>query len=148
MKDNKQKDFIFAVGRRKGSVARVRLYPTTKDNLTVNDEKLKKGDIVVNSRRVSDYFNDKVSEVRYTEPYKITNTQEKYVTTVKVEGGGLVGQLGAVILGISRALSRVDEKNKKILKKKGFLTRDARVRQRRKVGMGGKARRKKQSPKR
>lgn len=148
MKDNKQKDFIFAVGRRKGSVARVRLYPTTKDNLTVNDEKLKKGDIVVNSRRVSDYFNDKVSEVRYTEPYKITNTQEKYVTTVKVEGGGLIGQLGAVILGISRALSRVDEKNKKILKKKGFLTRDARVRQRRKVGMGGKARRKKQSPKR
>lgn len=83
------------------------------------------------------------------EPFRATNTIGKYSLTIKVEGGGKSGQLEAVVHGISRALQLLDkEKFRPILKKKGFLTRDARVRERRKVGTGGKARRKKQSPKR
>ena len=81
-------------------------------------------------------------------PLKITNNVGKYTITIKVEGGGFTGQLSASIHAMARALSTVDDKNKQILKKAGLLTRDARVRERRKVGMGGKSRRKRQSPKR
>lgn len=143
----KKKNFISAVGRRKSSVARVRLYENVKD-IPGGSEKIKKGDIIVNNKKIGEYFSDKVSQSYYSEPFRITNTQDKYTITIKTEGGGISGQLGAVVHGISRALSKTDPKNRAILKKRGLLTRDARVRERRKVGMGGKARRKKQSPKR
>ena len=143
-----KKGFVFAVGRRKDAVARVRLYETVKDTLTVAGEKIKKGQLFVNDKKIEDYFAGKVFSAIYLEPLRITNNLDKYAITIKVVGGGQKGQLIAVVHGISRALSAIDLKNRAILKKKGLLTRDARVRQRRNVGMGGKSRRKKQSPKR
>jgi small subunit ribosomal protein S9 len=73
----------------------------------------------------------------------------RFATTIKTSGGGLMGQLDAIVLGISRALEKVDqEKFRPILKKRGFMTRDPRAKQRRKAGFAGKSRAKKQSPKR
>lgn len=144
----KKQTYIATVGRRKASIARVRLHLEIKDSLEIAGEKVKKGDVFVNNKRASEYFKDKVSQLKLEEPLKITNTAEKYAVTVKVVGGGQNGQIGAIVHGLSRAIAKVDQKNRQILKKKGLLTRDARVRQRRNVGMGGKARRQKQSPKR
>jgi small subunit ribosomal protein S9 len=140
------KNYKSTVGKRKEAVARLRLYTNSLPEVTGED--VKKGDIFVNGKRVENYFGGIVAKATYEEPLRITNTLGKYTLTVKVEGGGPSGQMDAFIHALSRALSSIDEKNKQILKKKGFLTRDARVRERRKVGMGGKARRKKQSPKR
>lgn len=145
---NIKKSFIFAVGRRKSSVARVRIYQTLKDDISIAGEKVKKGDLFVNNKKMEDYFSGPVFSAIYLNPLKAVNAIGKYAITIRVVGGGAKGQLDAVVHGISRALSLIDEKNRKILKKKGLLTRDARVRQRRNVGMGGKSRRKKQSPKR
>ncbi len=147
VKDTK-KDFIFTIGRRKESVARLRLYTNSNPDLVIGEEKLKKGDVVVNGKRALDYFKGIVAKVRFEEPLKITNNLGKYILSVKVDGGGQTGQLEAFIHALSRALASMDPKNRQILKKQGLLTRDARVRERRKVGMGGKARRKRQSPKR
>jgi small subunit ribosomal protein S9 len=145
---NKKTEYIATVGRRKESVARIRLYQEVKDVLEMDGEKVKKGDLFVNGKKFSEYFKAKIAQLEIEEPFKITNTLGKFAITVRVTGGGQKGQLDAIIHGISRALSLIDLKNRQILKKKGFLTRDPRVRQRRNVGMGGKSRRKKQSPKR
>lgn len=142
-------DYILTVGRRKGAVAQVRLYPKVKDGLMFGDQVVKKGDIIVNEKHISAYFSGDRAKITYMEPLRVTNTLNSYAITVKVRGGGMAGQMDAFIHGVARALSLADkEKHYPILKKKGFLTRDARVRQRRKVGMGGKSRRKRQSPKR
>jgi len=86
---------------------------------------------------------------KWEKPFILTKTLSNYYVTVKVVGGGKMGQLDATVLGISRALNLLDrDKFRPPLKKAGLLTRDARVRERRMVGKGGKARRKKQSPKR
>jgi small subunit ribosomal protein S9 len=144
-----KKDYIFAVGRRKSAVARVRLYKSVKADLAWGEIPLKKGEILVNGKLISEYFGGEVAKKLYSEPLRITNTQTNFAFTIKVAGGGPAGQLEAVIAGISSALNSLDtEKYRPILKKKGYLTHDSRVRQRRKVGMGGKSRRKKQSPKR
>lgn len=143
----KKRDYFFAVGKRREARARVRLYEDVK-KYPQGVEKVQKGDIFVNRKKIGEYFSDKVSQVIYNEPFKVTNTQEKYILSISTSGGGRSGQLGAVVHGVARVLSLVDSKNRAILKKHGFLTRDARTRERRKVGMGGKARRKKQSPKR
>lgn len=148
-KKTPQTGFIFAVGRRKEAVARVRLYKSANNGVLWGEKKVQKGEIFVNGKPIQEYFSGKVAEVLYMEPFRVTNTIGKYIFTIKVEGGGKKGQLDAAVHGISRALQLLDkEKFRPILKKKGFLTRDARVRERRKVGTGGKARRKKQSPKR
>ncbi len=148
-KNTTKKDFIFAVGRRKEAVARVRLYENLRDGINWNGVEVKKGDIIVNGKPIAEYFPGEVNRFRYTEPIRVVNAQNKYTFTIKVEGGGKSGQLDAVIAGIANALAKADEEHyRPILKEKGFLTRDARVRERRKVGTGGKARRKKQSPKR
>ncbi len=142
------KEYTHAVGRRREAVARVRLYDS-KNEISWDDEKIKKGEIFVNKQAIEKYFKGEVARARYEEPLRATNTLGKYLLTIKVEGGGPNGQLDAVVLGISRALAKHDrEKFHSILRKKGLLTRDARVRERRKIGMGGKARRKRQSPKR
>ncbi len=146
-KDTIKKDFIVSLGKRKESVARIRLYETKRE-LPFGEETLKKGDIIVNGKKIGEVYSDKVSQAIYSEPFRITNTQDKYILTIKTAGGGKRGQLDAIVHGVSRALSLLDPKHRAILKKRGLLTRDARVRERRKVGMGGKARRKKQSPKR
>lgn len=143
-----RKDFSFAVGRRREAVARVRIYPS-KESVLWGESPIKKGEIYVNEKPIEQYFSSKINKVLYEEPFRITNTIGKYITTIRVEGGGSNGQLEAVIHGVSRALENLDkEKFRPILKKKGLLTRDPRARQRRMVGMGGKSRRKKQSPKR
>ncbi len=148
MAESNKKDFISFLGRRKESVARLRLYTSSSSDVLIGEEKLKKGDIVVNGKRVEDYFKGIVAKARFEEPLKITNNLGKYILSVKVDGGGNSGQLEAFIHALSRALASIDDKNKQILRKQGLLTRDARVRERRKVGMGGKSRRKRQSPKR
>lgn len=143
-------DYAYAVGRRKAAVARVRVYENVKDDMTWGNVPVKKGEILVNEKLISDYFPSEVERHLYTEPLRITNAHQKnYAFTIKVVGGGPAGQLQAVIAAISNVLNKIDrDKYRSILKKKGFLTRDARVRQRRNVGTGGKARRAKQSPKR
>lgn len=144
-----ERDYIFAVGRRREAVARVRLYETVKEDLKFGDLPIKKGDILVNEMPISEYFSGEVSRYEYSEPLRVTNTQNKFTWSIKVAGGGKAGQLDAVVAGIANALNKFNEEEyRAILKKKGFLTRDARVRERRKVGMGGKSRRKLQSPKR
>lgn len=142
-----KKDFIFASGRRREAVARVRLYPS-KTSVMWDGLEAKKGDILVNGKKADAYFVGEVAKALYTEPLHAVNALNKYILTIRVVGGGKNGQVGAVVQAIARALQLVDEKNRPVLKKRGFLTRDARVRQRRSIGMGGKSRRKKQSPKR
>lgn len=149
-KKHQKTDYIFAVGRRKSAVARVRLHEKVKDGLVWGDITIKKGDILVNAKPIAEYFPSEVERHLYTEPLRITNAhQQGFALTIKVVGGGPAGQLDATIAGIARALNKLDpEKYRPVLKKNGMLTRDPRVRQRRKVGTGGKSRRQKQSPKR
>lgn len=135
IKKSKNK-YIYAVGRRKKASARVRLHKG-------------KGVNEVNGYPFEKYFPGLSSKTVWMQPFKLTDTINKYFVTVKVSGGGDRGQLDAVVHGISRTLSVADkDKFRPILKKAGLLTRDAREKERRKVGTGGKARRKKQSPKR
>ena len=145
-----KKDYVFAVGRRKSSVARVRLYEHVKADMVWGELAVKKGDVIVNQKPIAEYFSGDVSRRLYTEPLRVTNAhQQNFAFTIKVAGGGPAGQLQATIAGIAKALNALNtEKYRPTLKKKGFLTRDARIRERRAVGMGGKSRRKKQSPKR
>ena len=148
-KTKETKDYIFAVGRRREAVARVRLYEAVKEDLSWDETPIKKGELYVNAKPIAEYFASDVMRHLYTEPFRITNTQNKFTVTIRVQGGGPKGQLEAAVAGIARALSKADSENSKpTLKKNGFLTRDPRTRERRKVGMGGKSRRKRQSPKR
>lgn len=138
-----------AIGRRKESTARVRLYVVNEAPVVLGGISLEKGSIVVNGRPVENYFPGEVFKKMYLEPFRTTNTLGRFVVSIKTEGGGLAGQLGAVIHGISRALEKVDkEKFRPILKKRGFMKRDPRAKQRRKAGFAGKSRARKQSPKR
>lgn len=143
-----KKSYIYAVGRRREAVARVRLYGDIKTGVVWGDNIIKKGEIYVNNKPIDNYFSSETQQIIYKEPLKVTNALNRYAITIKVAGGGNSGQLDAVVHGIARALDKADPTYRPILKKKGFLTRDARIRQRRKAGMGGKARRKRQSPKR
>jgi small subunit ribosomal protein S9 len=137
-----------AVGRRRTATARVRLY-VVKDSITLSGTTVEKGAISVNGRPIEKYFFGEISKKLYFEPFRTTNTMNRFATTIKTSGGGLMGQLDAIVLGISRALEKVDkEKFRPILKKRGFMTRDPRAKQRRKAGFAGKSRAKKQSPKR
>lgn len=133
-----KKNFIFAVGRRRESIARVRLY--------------KKNDvrgIVVNGIPVDQYFFGEAAKKTYMQPFTVIGGIDEFGVTVKVKGGGKSGQLQAMVHGIARALSSFNRDTFRTpLKREGLLVRDPRTRQRRKVGMGGKSRRKKQSPKR
>ncbi len=129
-------NFISAVGRRKESVARIRLLKG-------------QGQITVNGKPISEYFKGPLMQRIYQKPLEITDTLGKYTASIKIVGGGKSSQLDAIVHGLSRAL---DKENKEtfhsILKKAGFLTRDPRVKERRKYGHAHKARAKKQSPKR
>lgn len=138
-----------AVGRRKSATARVRLYVTKDEEMTMQEKVVKKGNVIINGRTGDEYFPGEIMKKMYMEPFRTTNTMNRFVISGKIVGGGPHGQLEAFIHCISRALEKVDkEKFRPILKKRGFLTRDSRIRQRRKPNTGGKARRQKQSPKR
>lgn len=141
--------FYYAVGRRKTSSARVRLYTVEEGAVGVGNLTIKKGDVLVNNRPIEQYFPGTTFAKHYLEPFRTTNTLGRFATTIRVQGGGFSGQLGATIHGLSRALAKVDpEKFRQILRKRGFLTRDSRSKERRKAGFAGKARARKQSPKR
>jgi len=123
-----------ALGRRKTAIASVRLVTG-------------KGQIVVNGQPVAGYFPSAAQAVRYQRPFTVTGVT-RYNASAKVAGGGKFAQLDALALGISRALVKIKPEYRTVLRAAGLLTRDSRTRQRRMVGMGGKSRRKKQSPKR
>jgi len=129
-------EFVSTVGRRKNGTARVRLY-------------LQPGDVIVNDKPMAEYFNAVIHpEVRFMTPFKITNTMGKFAVSVKVSGSGASSQMDAVVLGIARALVKVDPDYKAVLRAAGLMTRDPRMKETRKPNTGGKARRKRQSPKR
>lgn len=147
-KTKSSRNYVAAVGRRREAVARVRIY-TTNGKVEVFGEERKRGDIIVNGKPVTEYFRFVTFGPKYTQILEETGVNGKYIVSARVTGGGISGQLDALIHGIARALDVLDkEKYHKLLSDKGYLTRDARTRERRKVGTGGKARRKKQSPKR
>ena len=111
-----------ATGRRKSSVARVRLVPG-------------EGNIIINGRELNNYFGLKTMELIVNQPLELTETKGKYDVLVNVYGGGFSGQAGAIRHGISRALLKVDAELRSALKKAGFLTRDPREKERRKYGL-------------
>lgn len=128
-------DFISSVGRRKEAIARVRLVAG-------------KGPLTVNGKPIHEYFKGVIAQKNYQAPFELVSLLGQYSGTIRVLGGGVSSQLGAVVHGISRSLSKIDEEKRLILKRAGFLTRDSRVKERRKYGRAGKARALKQSPKR
>lgn len=146
----KEVQYYEAVGRRKESVARVRLHiVTSKDKSTsVSGKKVNQGDIIVNEKMIDVYFPLIADKNRILQPLEVTDSVERFAVTIQVKGGGPQGQVDAIVLGVSRALCKAEESYRSLLKPVGLLTRDPRVRERRKVGTGGKARRQKQSPKR
>lgn len=110
-----------AIGRRKNAVARVRLRPGD-------------GKIVVNKRTFENYFPRETHRIVVMQPMKTTNAENRFNVYALVSGGGSSGQAGALRHGISRALVKVDENFKSLLKKAGFLTRDSRAKERKKYG--------------
>lgn len=149
MKTTEIKPYLYATGRRREAVARVRLYNPTSGKVVIGGAELKKGDVIVNGKPISEYFKFFASAPLYNKIFIETDIAGRYIFSIRVEGGGQSGQLDAAVMGIARVLDKLDrEKFHSILRSHGYLTRDARTRERRKVGMGGKARRKKQSPKR
>ena len=152
LKNTKEKNtqYIYSVGRRKTAVARIRLYNVfVSGKVQILGNEYKKGDVVVNGKPISEYFKFVGFAPEYNKILRLTDTSDKFVFSAKVAGGGLAGQLDAIVHGIARALDKLDtEKYHNILKVNNFLTRDPRERERRKVGNAGKARRKKSSPKR
>lgn len=149
-KKTKNVSYFEGVGRRRTSVAVVRMYIPGKDKTTVvEDVKMKAGELYVNGKKIETVFPALHQKVQYLKPFKLAKAEDRFCTSIHVNGGGAQGQLEAVIHGIARALEKTDsEVVRPVLKKEALLTRDPRARQRRKVGTGGKARRAKQSPKR
>ena len=114
----------YATGRRKESVARVWLAPGS-------------GHFEVNKRELLAYFRRPTLEMIIRQPFVVTNTLDRYDVKATVKGGGLTGQAGAMVLGISRALVQSDEELRKPLREAGFLTRDPREKERKKYGQPG-----------
>ena len=109
-------------GRRKQSIARVRLMAG-------------KGEITVNGRKLDEYFGSEILKVIVNQPFAVTNTVGKYDVIVKVVGGGYTGQAGAIRHGIARALNEANSEFRPALKAAGFLTRDPRMKERKKYGL-------------
>jgi small subunit ribosomal protein S9 len=112
----------YGTGRRKHSVARVRLVPG-------------EGRIIVNKRQLDDYFGLETLKLIVKQPLQLTGTLGKYDVLVTANGGGISGQAGAIRHGISRALLKADPEYRAVLKKAGFLTRDPRMKERKKYGL-------------
>lgn len=120
---NRSTQFFYGTGRRKEAVARVRLYPGS-------------GKIVINHKEFEEYLPVETLRMIVRQPLVETGTQDRYDIVVNVRGGGIAGQAGAIRHGIARALVDADlEQHKLVLRKAGFLTRDARVKERKKPGL-------------
>ncbi len=116
------KPYFYGTGRRKSSVARVRLYPGS-------------GKITINNRDVDDYFGLETLKLIINQPFGVTGTAGKFDIVANVTGGGISGQAGAIRHGVARALLLADETYRPLLKKAGFLTRDPRMKERKKYGL-------------
>ena len=116
--------YFYGTGRRKSSVARVRVYAGT-------------GKIIINDREIDDYFGLETLKLIVRQPLALTDTAEKFDIICRVGGGGVTGQAGAIRHGIARALLQYDENLRPALKKAGFLTRDPRKKERKKYGLKG-----------
>ena len=117
-------DFFYGTGKRKTSVSRTRLYKGT-------------GEITINGREFTDYFPRATLQMIIHQPLKLTKTLDKFNIACRVTGGGSAGQAQAVRHGISRALLEFDPEMRPVLKRAGFLTRDSRVKERKKYGKRG-----------
>ena len=133
MYESKQQ-YFYGTGRRKSSVARVRVYPGS-------------GSITINGRSIDDYFGLETLKLIVRQPLTLTDTVEKFDIVATVAGGGVTGQAGAIRHGLSRALLQASDEYRPLLKKAGFLTRDPRMKERKKYGLK-KARRAPQFSKR
>ena len=118
------KEYIWGLGRRKKSVARVRIRPGS-------------GKILINKREVDKYFTNLRDQNAVRSPLVATENLERYDVWANVNGGGSTGQAGAVVLGIARALMKADTDTYSVLKGKGYLTRDSRIKERKKYGQRG-----------
>jgi len=119
----KEQEVFCGTGRRKSSIARVRLTAG-------------KGNIVINGKTLDEFFGEETLKVIVKQPLTVTNTLDKFDVTATVKGGGFSGQAGAVRHGIARALNEANkEEYRPILKQNGFLTRDARAKERKKYGL-------------
>ena len=116
------KPYFYGTGRRKKSVARVRLLPGS-------------GNVTINGRDIDDYFGLETMKLVVNQPFGVTATEGKFDVICTVKGGGFSGQAGAIRHGISRALLLADETYRPALKKAGFLTRDPRMKERKKYGL-------------
>ena len=116
------KPYFYGTGRRKKSVARVRIYPGS-------------GSITINNRDIDDYFGLDTLKLIINQPFAVTETEGKFDIVANVKGGGMSGQAGAIRHGIARALLVVDESYRPALKSAGFLTRDPRMKERKKYGL-------------
>ena len=116
------KPYFYGTGRRKSSVARVRVYPGS-------------GSITVNGKDIDQYFGLETLKLIINQPFEVTGTTGKFDIVANVAGGGLSGQAGAIRHGVARALLLADETYRAPLKKAGFLTRDPRMKERKKYGL-------------
>ena len=116
--------YFYGTGRRKKSVARVRVYAGS-------------GKITINNRDIDDYFGLDTLKLIVRQPLALTGTADKFDIVCNVQGGGVTGQAGAIRHGLSRALLQYDENLRPALKKAGFLTRDPRMKERKKYGLKG-----------
>ena len=116
------KPYFYGTGRRKKSIARVRIVPGT-------------GVITINGRDIDDYFGLETLKLIVNQPFKVSGTEGKFDIIALVEGGGISGQAGAIRHGLSRALLKVDENYRPALKAAGLLTRDPRMKERKKYGL-------------
>ncbi|MCR5142168.1 MAG: 30S ribosomal protein S9 [Ruminococcus sp.] len=114
--------FYYGTGRRKHSVARVRVYEGS-------------GKITINGRDIDDYFGLETLKLIVRQPFAVTDTMDKFDIVCTVKGGGVTGQAGAIRHGLSRALLQFDPELRSALKKEGFLTRDPRMKERKKYGL-------------
>ncbi len=118
------KPYFYGTGRRKSSVARVRVYNGT-------------GKIIINDREIDDYFGLETLKLIVRQPLNLTGTADKFDIICRVAGGGVTGQAGAIRHGIARALLQFDAELRGELKKAGLLTRDPRMKERKKYGLKG-----------
>ena len=116
------KPYFYGTGRRKKSVARVRLYPGS-------------GEITINGRSIDDYFGLETLKLIVNQPFGVTNTMGKFDIVANVTGGGISGQAGAIRHGVARALLAADANYRPVLKAAGLLTRDPRMKERKKYGL-------------
>ena len=116
------KPYFYGTGRRKKSIARVRLYPGS-------------GEITINGRSIDEYFGLETLKLIVNQPFGVTGTTGKFDIVANVTGGGISGQAGAIRHGVARALLTADAEYRPVLKAAGFLTRDPRMKERKKYGL-------------